>query len=222
MKPAPLPPNEGSRLASLEELQILDTLPEEQYDDVTRIASEITGTPIALLTLIDENRQWFKSQHGFGLKETPRELSFCAHAILDTSDIFIVNDARYDERFHDNPLTLGESPVIFYAGVPVVDAIGNALGTICVIDNRPRELADHKIEALKALAKLVKALFEVRKVNFQMQKAQKEITKVHSYAGIIEKEINRFKPDFEKTEGPSESFKILEDALQSLKEIGEE
>jgi GAF domain-containing protein len=176
MKAAPLPSNESERLKALEQYQILDTLPEEVYDDITKIASEICGTPIALLTLIDEKRQWFKSKQGFDVSETPREVSFCAHAIINPYETMVVEDARYDERFHDNPLTTdGENPVVFYAGVPIVNADGHALGSLCVIDSRPRELTDQKLMALQALAKLVNAHFELRKTNFKINERDDKI-----------------------------------------------
>jgi GAF domain-containing protein len=180
MKPAPLPEDEASRLKALQQLQLLDTLPEEVYDDITRIATEITGTSIALLTLVDKDRQWFKSRQGLEVSETPREYSFCAHAILDPNEVFIVPDARYDERFHDNPLTTGEPHVVFYAGVPVKDAEGHALGSLCVIDNRPRELPDHKIEALKALAKLVNTHFELRMNKMKLAQLQPSVAAINN------------------------------------------
>ena len=180
MKPAPLPEDEASRLKALQQLQLLDTLPEEVYDDITRIATEITGTSTALLTLVDKDRQWFKSRQGLEVSETPREYSFCAHAILDPNEVFIVPDARYDERFHDNPLTTGEPHVVFYAGVPVKDAEGHALGSLCVIDNRPRELPDHKIEALKALAKLVNTHFELRMNKMKLAQLQPSVAAINN------------------------------------------
>ena len=175
MKSAPLPPNESDRIKSLNEHKLLDTLPEEVYDDITRIATEICGTPIALLTLIDEDRQWFKSKQGVSVSETPREHSFCAHAIVDPGEALIVQDARYDERFHDNPLTTGEPNIVFYAGVPVKDAEGHALGTLCVIDNRPRELAEQKLESLRALAKLINAHFALRKTKLELEENREKL-----------------------------------------------
>lgn len=127
MKPAPLPPNEAERLRALSEYKILDTLPEDTYDDITKIATEICGTPIALITFVDKNRQWFKSKQGMSIAETSREYSFCAHAIINPDEAMVVPDARYDERFLDNPLTTGEPHVIFYAGVPLKDVSGNCV-----------------------------------------------------------------------------------------------
>ncbi|GEO05996.1 hypothetical protein AAE02nite_36600 [Adhaeribacter aerolatus] len=159
------------------------------YDDITKIASEICGTPIALLTLIDENRQWFKSKQGLHIEETPREYSFCAHAIINPDEPFIVPDARYDERFHDNPLTTGEPHVVFYAGVPVKDTAGHALGTLCVIDNRPRELSEQKLESLKALAKLVNAHFELRITTIDLEETALKLQKAHAISTTINKEV---------------------------------
>jgi GAF domain-containing protein len=168
MKQPPIPQNEAERLRSLREHQLMGTLPEAVYDDITRLATELCGTPISLLTFVDENRQWFKSKQGLEATETPREYSFCAHAIVDPNEVFVVEDARYDERFEDNPLTTGDPHVVFYAGVPVKDAEGNALGSLCVIDNRPRQLTPEKLQALKALAKLVNVHIELRKVKIDL------------------------------------------------------
>ncbi|GAA4450674.1 hypothetical protein GCM10023189_11650 [Nibrella saemangeumensis] len=178
MKPAPLPPNEAERLKALAQYKILDTLPEEVYDDITRIASEITGTPIALLNLVDENRQWTKSKQGIDLTEIPRDQAFCAHSILNPDEIMVVEDARYDERFHDNPLTTGDPHIVFYAGVPIVDAGGHALGSLCVIDNRPRSLPENKLLGLKALAKLVNAHFELRKTKLELDQTRSGVNQV--------------------------------------------
>jgi hypothetical protein len=168
MKQPPIPQNEAERLRSLREHQLMGTLPEAVYDEITRLATELCGTPISLLTFVDENRQWFKSKQGLEATETPREYSFCAHAIVDPNEVFVVEDARYDERFEDNPLTTGDPHVVFYAGVPVKDAEGNALGSLCVIDNRPRQLTPEKLQALKALAKLVNVHIELRKVKIDL------------------------------------------------------
>ena len=170
MKAAPLPHNETERLKALEELELMDTLPEKVYDEITALASEICGTPVSFLTLIDERRQWFKSKYGLDANEIPREQAFCAHAILNPDDVFIVQDARYDERFFDNPLTSGDPPVVFYAGVPVKDANNNAVGALCVIDSRPRNLSEQKIESLKTLGKLVNVHFELRQRKIELNK----------------------------------------------------
>lgn len=175
MKAAALPENETGRIKALSQYQILDTLPEEVYDDITRIATELMGTPIALLNLIDEDRQWTKSNYNLEATNTPRELAFCPHAILNPNEVMIVEDARYDERFHDNPFTTGAPYVIFYAGVPIVNDDGFALGALCVIDSRPRTMPESKILALQALAKLVQAHFELRKTKLELDRIQQQM-----------------------------------------------
>jgi len=161
MKCADIPDNEEERLQKLKELDILDTLEEQAYDDLTHLAAQICDTPIALVSLIDENRQWFKSHHGLGASETPREYAFCAHAILD-DQLFIVEDADHDERFHDNPLVTAEPHVKFYAGVPLVLDSNIHVGTLCVIDNHARKLDEQQKESLEALARQVVTQLKLR------------------------------------------------------------
>ncbi|MDX2457273.1 MAG: MBL fold metallo-hydrolase [Gammaproteobacteria bacterium] len=150
---ARLPENETARLAALDELEILDTAPEERYDRIARIASEAFEVPIALVSLVDRDRQWFKSCIGLDAKETPRDMAFCAHAILK-DEVLIVPDAFLDPRFADNPLVTGEPHVRFYAGCPLKLPDGNFMGTLCLIDTRPRQLDDRKINLLRDLGKL--------------------------------------------------------------------
>jgi two-component system NtrC family sensor kinase len=165
---APLPKNEAERLATLVEYQVLDTTPELAYDDITSIASSICETPIALVSLIDEKRQWFKSRHGIDAAETPREISFCGHAI-QTNEVLVVPDSLLDERFADNPLVTGGPKVRFYAGAPLLAPNGHAMGTLCVIDEKARELKPEQIKSLEALARQVVAQLEMRKLH-QTQK----------------------------------------------------
>lgn len=185
MKPAPLPADEAIRLEALKAYNLLDTLPEEEYDNITRLASEICRTPISAISLIDENRQWFKSKQRLADDQTPREDSFCAHAILNPTEIFIVPDARIDERFSDSPATTGQPPVVFYAGVPLVNPEGLALGSLCVIDNRPRTLTDNQLLSLRALGSLVSALFELRKTKAELLEAQNRLKAFESTNGEI-------------------------------------
>ena len=181
MKPAPIPANESARLSALASYKLLDTPPEEEYDEITRITEEISGTPIVTLSLLDKNREWIKSKQGTEAEELPRELSFCAHAILEPR-MMVVSDAHYDERFHDNPFTIGEPHVRFYAGVPIINEQGYPLGVLAAIDTRPRELSELQLMSLEAIAKLAVTHFELRKLNMQLetgkhsqQETQKEL-----------------------------------------------
>ncbi len=162
MKPPKISENENERLTALHAYQILDTLEEEEYNDITALAAEICQTPISVISFVDSNRQWFKSTVGLNAKETSRDVSFCAHAIYRPGDLFIVEDAREDERFCDNPLVTGDPDIVFYAGSPLVDESGIALGTLCVIDRVPRKLNSNQIKALKALSRRVVDLLKIR------------------------------------------------------------
>lgn len=154
MLPAPIPPDEASRLQALQDLLVLDTPPEERFDRIVRFAAEELDAPIALISLIDENRQWFKSRFGLDAEETARDISFCGHAIAQP-ELFIVGDAAQDERFADNPLVTGPPYIRFYAGVPVRAPSGARVGTLCVIDTRPRELGKVELAVMRALSQLV-------------------------------------------------------------------
>lgn len=156
MKSAPIPANETKRLESLYRLQVLDTLPEREYEDIVTIASAVCDTPVALLSLVDRDRQWFKARLGFAPSETSRDISFCAYAILG-EQVFVVPDADADERFQGNPL-VDESGVRFYAGAPLVGEDGLALGTICVIDTEARTITQQQLSALQALSRLTMQL----------------------------------------------------------------
>src|ERR1700751_6296686 len=147
---APLPENEAARLESLHRYAILDTLPEQEFDDLSRLAALICGTPIALVSLIDENRQWFKAKVGLEATETPRDIAFCAHAIQD-SGVMVVPDALADERFRENPLVTGNPNVRFYAGAPLRTADGYALGPLLLIYRVPLQLSADQPEAFNAL-----------------------------------------------------------------------
>lgn len=155
--------NSNNRLKDLESYSILDTLPESDYDNLTTIASEICQTPISLISLLDDKRQWFKSHIGIDVSETPIEEAFCIHAIQEIDVPFIISDAREDNRFKNNPLVTGHPNIVFYAGIPLVSHNGNALGTLCVVDTKPKDLSTNQINSLSALADQVMNLFELRR-----------------------------------------------------------
>lgn len=161
--PAALPDNEAARLRALREYAVLDSAAEKDYDDITLLASTICKTPISLISLVDESRQWFKSKVGFEAQQTPRDHAFCAHAILKPSEVMVVPDALEDERFAANPLVTGPESVRFYTGVPLVTPNGEALGTLCVLDRTPRALDPEQLEAVRALGRLVVSQFEMRR-----------------------------------------------------------
>jgi PAS domain S-box-containing protein len=163
MQTAPLPANEEQRLARLRGLSVLDTLPQQAFDDISALAQAVCGTPVALITLIDRDRQWFKSRIGVDMTETPREVAFCAHAILQPNQPMMIADAQQDARFRDNPLVTGPTQVRFYAGAPIVTEDGFALGAVCVIDQQPRDLSTVQLEALSRLSALVATLLEHEK-----------------------------------------------------------
>ncbi|HEU4407862.1 MAG TPA: GAF domain-containing protein [Polyangiaceae bacterium] len=160
MASAPLPDDEAKRLEALRAYGILDTAPERAYDDLARLAGAICATPVALVTLVDEGRQWFKARLGLDVVETPRDVSFCAHAIL-RDGLFVVDDAFDDSRFADNPLVRGDPFIRFYAGAPLRARGGDRLGTVCVIDHIPRRLTAGQREALSALGRQAEAQLEL-------------------------------------------------------------
>ena len=169
MPAAFLPADELARLAVLRKYEVLDTPSEEAFDDVVKLASALCGTPIALVSLIDESRQWFKARVGLDATETPRAHAFCAHAILDPEQVMVVPDATLDPRFSDNPLVTGAPDIRFYAGAPLLSSSGHAMGTLCVIDQKPREMSQANRDALTVLARTVVTQLELRRVSNELR-----------------------------------------------------
>lgn len=163
--------DEVARQSALDSLRITDSLPEPAYDAVVRLASIICGTPIALVSLITRNRQWFKARIGLEAEETPRSMAFCDHAIRSPDDLMEVRDASLDPRFFENPLVTSDPNIRFYAGRPLVDSGGHALGTVCVIDRVPRQLDEAQRSGLSELAEIVSGLLEARSNNLLAQRA---------------------------------------------------
>ena len=159
---APETQRERQRLKILWEYQVLDTVPEEVFDQLTELAAHICEAPIALISLVDENRQWFKSKVGISLSQTSRDVSFCAHAIRQ-SGLFLISDATKDPRFAQNPLVVSDPKIRFYAGAPLVTPDGHALGTLCVIDTVPRKLKPDQQQAMQVLARHVVSQLELRR-----------------------------------------------------------
>ena len=180
---APIPQNEKKRLKVLWQYEVLDTVPEEVFDDLTELAARICEAPIALISLVDEKRQWFKSKVGVTVSETSRDLSFCAYAITQ-SDLFIVPDATQDKRFANNPLVTSDPKIRFYAGAPLITPAGHALGTLCVIDKVPRELRLEQKEALRILAHHVVSQLELRRRSCELVDVRGENVR---YKGDLEK-----------------------------------
>ena len=164
---APIPNNEAARLAALKEYRVLDTGTEQPYDDITILAAHICEVPIATISLVDEARQWFKAKVGMSRRQTPREIAFCAHTILQREP-FVVRDAKKDRRFADNDMVTGEPHIRFYAGFPLVNQQGLAVGTLCAMDRKPRELTAKQEKAMQALVRQVMALLEFRRVSVHL------------------------------------------------------
>lgn len=186
------PKNENERLYALKEYKLLDTLPEEDFDNITNLVANICNVPISLITLLDTDRNFLKSHYGIQFNESPRSVSFCGHAILENSPIFIIEDATKDERFHDNPL-IKEHNIAFYAGVPLINPHGFPLGTLCIYDVKPKQLDKQQQEAMITLAKQVVNLFELRLKNIQLTSAYNLLEERHqslnTFAGKVSHDL---------------------------------
>lgn len=181
---ASLPENEVARIAALQSYGILDTLPEQEYQDIVQLASVICGVPIAVMSLVDKERQWFKAKVGLDAEQTARDVAFCAHALSQPDELLIVSDASQDQRFFDNPLVTGGLKIAFYAGAPLRLENGLVLGTLCVIDRQPRQLTAVQKEALRALARQVMGQLERRHELAQLKAAQAQLLQSEKMASI--------------------------------------
>ncbi len=196
---APVPKNEVKRIKVLWQYEVLDTVPEEVFDELTSLASYICGAPIALITLVDENRQWFKSKVGVNINETGREVSICAHTIMQ-SELLIIPDTTLDDRFKDNPLVTSSPKIRFYAGAPLVTPDGYALGTLCVIDLVPHEMTADQKQALRVLARHVMTQLELRrhalelgKTRTDCKKTKADLTKAKTEIARLQRELKQAK-----------------------------
>src|SRR5215469_351708 len=199
--------NEAKRLKVLWQYDVLDTVPEEVFDDLTELAARICEAPIALISLVDENRQWFKSKVGISVNETSRDISFCAHAIRQ-HELFIIPDATQDLRFAKNPLVTSDPKIRFYAGAPLITPDGHALGTLCVIDKVPRELRPEQKQALRVLARRVMTQLELRRHAGALTRAHKErdqikneLTKAQTELAKLRRELKAHKAASPKRAG---------------------
>ncbi|EGV42102.1 GAF domain-containing sensor histidine kinase [Bizionia argentinensis JUB59] len=187
-----LPENEKQRQRAVERYVLLDSLPESSYDEITALASLITDAPISLITLLHSDRNFFKSHYGLPFNQSPRNISFCGHAIISDHPITIIEDARKDDRFHDNPLVL-EQGAVFYAGVPLVDPQGYRLGTLCIFDTKPKTLDHKQIATLKVLANQVVRLFEERVANMKLEALKEELVlrneNLRKFANVISHDL---------------------------------
>lgn len=191
--------NEVKRLKVLWQYEVLDTVPEEVFDDLTELAARICEAPIALISLVDEDRQWFKSKVGVTISETSRDISFCAHAIKQ-QDLFIIPDATKDLRFANNPLVTSDPKIRFYAGAPLVAPDGEALGTLCVIDKVPRELSVEQQQALRVLARHVITQLELRR-------HAKDLAEAHKAREATREELDKTQAENVKLKQELESLK---------------
>lgn len=180
--PAPFPLGEEERVQSLEHLRVLGSVSEKVFDDIVQLATALCDVPIALVSLVDRDRQWFKSCIGLEVQETHRDLAFCGHAILQPTDVMIVEDAVLDVRFAYSPLVNGPPHIRFYAGAPIVTEAGHALGTVCVIDTQPRKLSESQVTALQALARQAAALLDARLLKIQREE---DVTRLQDELGQL-------------------------------------
>jgi two-component system, cell cycle sensor histidine kinase and response regulator CckA len=206
---APLKKNETRRLKVLWQYDVLDTVPEEVFDDLTELAARICEAPIALISLIDEDRQWFKAKIGVTVNETSRDISFCSHAIKQ-EDLFIIPDATQDARFANNPLVTSDPKIRFYAGAPLITPDGYALGSLCVIDKVPRELRPEQKQALRVLARHVMTQLELRRHSKELHEAHEAKDATREELDKVKAENAKLKRELEKLGKSKPARKVAE------------
>ena len=212
MEVAPIPPNEQRRLDALNSYRILDTEIEWEFDEITKITSELFGSPISIISLIDSDRQWYKSALGTDIKEVKREISICAYTINSPDQVLVIENLLDDQRFSDNPMISEKFGARFYAGAPIVDKNGMAIGTLCILDNKPRKLNSNQIERLKGLAEMVMRQIENRLVNKHLrQYLEMQTGELKAAVSHLKKEIAERKLEENR----------LEDKLNEQRQISE-
>ena len=205
--------DEQYRLLELDNYRILDTLPEKELDEITEIASAICDTPISLISLIDEHRQWFKARKGLDVVETPREDAFCQHTLQRPQEVLVVDDPLHDERFKDNPLVQGDPHIRFYAGAPLETPTGHVMGTLCVIDNQPRSISENQKRALQLLARRVMDYLETRKLLLEQgDKIELDATRLKKLTDQAPGAIFQF----EMTPDGEESFSFVSQGIAEI------
>lgn len=221
MKIPVLPKNEEERLKEVKSYQVLDSLPEKAYDEITSLAATICDTPVSLVSIVDKERQWFKSHPGSDLSETSRDVSFCAHAILEPEKVLIVHDASADRRFANNPLVRNEPFIRFYAGVPLISKKGLPLGTLCVLDVKPRKLSKKQEEALIALGNQVMQLLEMRRQEGVIKTLSNKVDKLTEEKILFMDQIQICLKNMETVlshiQIPYENQQILNEELNAVK-----
>jgi GAF domain-containing protein len=198
----PTPKNEKKRLEVLWQYEVLDTVPEQVFDDLTELAASICESPIAMLTLVDEKRQWFKSKVGVSMTETSRDVSFCGHAILQ-QELFIVPDATKDERFSDNPFVTADPKIRFYAGAPLITPDGHALGTLCVLDNVPHTLRPDQKRALQILSRHVMSQLQLRRHSLELARAAADKKRIQCDLEKANAELARARRELARKKSPA-------------------
>lgn len=208
----PLPANEEQRLAKLLSYDILDTESETAYDDITRLVAQICNVPIAVISLVDRDRQWFKSVQGLDASQTDRDISFCTHTIWQHEPM-VIHDATIDPRFANNPLVTGAPYIRFYAGAPLITSDGYAIGSLCAIDTQPRELSDQQLEALVALSRLVINQMELQR---SLKQITQETNQRQQAEVALEQQEQKFAQLIGKVPGMLFQFRLTADGQASF------